>query len=184
MEALRDALGIAALCLRFVILTACRSGEARGARWDEIDMESATWVIPGNRMKAGKPHRVALSDEALAVLKQAAAMRMADSPLVFPSPNSGKALSDVSVSKALHAIRPDATVHGFRASFKTWASETARYPARVVEFALAHGNPDKTEATYERTDLLELRRSLMADWARHCCPPKDGAEVVPLRRAR
>jgi integrase len=117
MDALRDAPGIAALCLRFIILTACRSGEARGARWDEIDLEGAVWSIPGDRMKAGEPHRVALSDEALAVLKQAAAMRMVNSPFVFPGPNTGRALWDVSVSAALHTIRPDATVHGFRASF-------------------------------------------------------------------
>jgi integrase len=183
MDALRHAPGIAALCLRFIILTGSRSSESRGARWDEIDLERATWSIPGDRMKAGKPHRVPLSDEALAVLKQAAAMRMVNSPFVFPGPNTGRALWDVSVSAALHAIRPDATVHGFRASFKTWASETARYPARVVETALAHVNPNKTEAAYERTDVFELRRSLMADWGRHCCPPKDGAEVVPMRRA-
>jgi integrase len=176
MDALRHAPGIAALCLRFIILTASRSAEARGARWDEIDIENAVWVVPGSRMKAGRPHRVPLSDEALAVLKQAAAMRMANSPFVFPGPNSGKALWDVSVSNALHAIRPDATVHGFRSSFKTWASETARYPARVVEIALAHVNPNKTEAAYERTDLLELRRPLMDDWARYVTQP--GGEVI------
>lgn len=183
MSALSEASGVSALCLRFIILTACRSGEARGAQWDEIDLDRATWTVPAARMKAGRPHRVPLSDEAMDVLKQAAAMRQPGSPFVFPGPNKGRALWDVSVSNALRTIRPDATVHGFRAAFKTWASENARFPARVVETALAHVNPDKTESAYERTDLFELRRALMQEWARHCCPPKGGAVVVPLRRA-
>lgn len=168
MAALRERTSSAALCLRYIILTACRSSEARGATWGEIDLQARIWTVPGQRMKAGRPHRVPLSEAALEVLQQAAALRQAHSDVIFPSPTTGKALSDVSVSKLLHELVPGVTVHGMRAAFKTWASEEGRYPARVVENALAHVNPDKTEAAYERTDQLELRRALMEDWARHC----------------
>lgn len=179
MTALRERTTVAALCLRFIVLTACRSGEARGATWGEIDLEARVWTVPAERMKAGRVHRVPLSDEAVEVLRKAADLRMARTDAVFPSPTNGGPLTDVSVSHELHRLAPDATVHGMRAAFKTWASDTARYPARVVENALAHVNPDKTESSYERTDQLELRRSLMQDWARHCCPKP--AKVIPLR---
>lgn len=182
MGALRQHKGIAALCLRFIILTACRSGEARGARWEEVDLERRIWTIPAERMKASRPHRVPLSDEAVAVLKEAAALRFDDNPYVFPGPNTGKPMWDVGVSKALHAVRPDATVHGMRAAFKTWAEEKSRYPSKVIEAALAHVMGDKVEAAYMRSDLFELRRQLMNDWARHCCPKT--AEVVPLKKRR
>lgn len=168
MAALRQRSSSAALCLRFIILTACRSSEARGATWGELDLQARIWTVPGPRMKAGRPHRVPLSEAALEVLEQAAALRQAHSDVIFPSPTTGNALSDVSVSKLLHELVPGVTVHGMRAAFKTWASEEGRYPARAVENALAHVNPDKTEAAYERTDQLELRRALMQDWARHC----------------
>ncbi len=180
MEALRQHKGIAALCLRFIILTACRSGEARGARWDEIDLERRVWTIPAERMKASRPHRVPLSDEVIALLKEAAALRIDDNPYVFPGPNTGKPLWDVGVSKILRAVRPDATVHGMRAAFKTWAEEKSRHPSKVIEAALAHVMGDKVEAAYMRSDLFEQRRQLMDDWARHCCP--EAAKVVPLRR--
>lgn len=178
VQALRQQRGTSALALQFIILTACRSNEARSATWAEIDLKARAWNVPAERMKAGRAHRVPLSDEAVRVLEQAAALRMVACDLVFPSP-TGRVMSDVAVSKALRRIRADATVHGMRAAFKTWASERGRYPARLVEVALAHANPDKTEAAYERTDLFEQRRRLMQDWASHCCPTR--AAVVPLR---
>jgi integrase len=182
MQVLRQQRGIAALCLRFIILTACRSSEARGAQWSEIDLERRIWTIPAERMKAGRAHRVPLSDEAVAVLNEAAAIRTDDSPYVFPGPNTGKPLWDVGVSKILRAACPDATVHGMRAAFKTWAEEKSRYPSKVIEAALAHIMGDKVEAAYMRSDLFDLRRSLMDDWARHCCPV--AAQVVRLEKRR
>lgn len=171
--------GTAALCLRFIILTACRSGEARGATWDEIDLSAGIWTIPAERMKARRPHRVPLSEEAMAVLRQAAALRMAGSDVVFPGPYSGKALSDVAVSAALHVTNPSVTVHGMRAAFKTWAEEAGRYRTKVIEACLAHVLGDKVEEAYQRTDLLEQRRVIMKDWGLHCCPAE--AKVIALR---
>lgn len=111
-------------------------------------------------MKARRPHRVPLSGEALEVLRQAQGLRMAGSDFVFPSPCKGVALSDVSLSKTLHAIHPDATVHGMRAAFKTWSEDAGRYRTKVIEACLAHINGDKVEEAYMRTDQFELRRAL------------------------
>ena len=155
------------LCLRFLILTAARSGEARGALWDEIDFDSATWTIPGARMKAGQEHRVPLSDQALEVLERA---RILDdnSGLVFPSPmKPGRPLSDMTLTKILRdtGLAESATVHGFRTSFKTWCMEMTDTPWAVGEAALAHSLGNSTEAAYARSDLFEKRRNLMNQWA-------------------
>ena len=178
MRGLEKQRGTSALCLRFVILTACRSGEARGALWEEFDLDAGVWTVPAERMKASRPHRVALSPEALAVLRDAGAMRLAGSGFVFPSMATGRRLSDVSVSKALHAVRDGITVHGMRAAFKTWAEEMGRHPSKVIEAALARSSGDKVEAAYMRSALFEQRRRLMEDWARWCMP-RD-AKVIPL----
>lgn len=156
-----------ALCLRFTILTAARSGEARGARWSEIDEKAKTWVIPANRMKAGREHKVPLSDDALAILTTMKPRKVEGSDLVFPGPNGGL-LSDVAVNKTLHAILSDVTVHGFRSSFRQWGAETTGYPSAVLELALAHVNKDRVEAAYQRSDLYEKRKDLMATWAKYC----------------
>ena len=154
-------------CLRFLILTASRSGEARGALWDEIESNAATWIIPGSRMKAGIEHRVPLSDEALEVLKEVYPLRD-DSGLVFPSPmRPGKPLSDMTLTKILRdtGLAKRATVHGFRTSFKTWCMEMTDTPWAVGEAALAHALGNSTEAAYARSDLFERRRNLMNQWA-------------------
>jgi integrase len=167
MAALAEKTHVSALCLRFIILTAARSGEARGARWDEIDLDTATWTIPAHRMKAARPHRVPLSAPAVEIIKAMAALRRADADLVFPG-GRGALLSDVAVNKTLHAIAPDVTVHGFRSAFRTWAEEQTSYPRSVTEAALAHVNADKVEAAYQRSDLFERRRELMQAWADYC----------------
>lgn len=156
-----------ALCLRFTILTAARSGEARGARWSEFDEKAKVWVIPAERMKAGREHKVPLSDDALAILTTMKPRRVEGSDIVFPGPTGGQ-LSDVAINKTLHAILPDVTVHGFRSSFRQWGAETTSYPSAALELALAHVNKDKVEAAYQRSDLYEKRKNLMATWAKFC----------------
>jgi integrase len=167
MAALRDKGHVSALALRFIILTACRSGEGRGATWDEIDLDAKVWTIPAARMKAAKPHRVPLAEDALEILRTMQQWRREDCTLVFPGARGGL-LSDVAVNKTLHSITPDVTVHGFRSAFRDWAAEQTAFPARVCELCLAHGNPDKVEAAYQRSDLFEKRRQLMDAWANYC----------------
>lgn len=154
-------------CLRFVVLTATRSGEARGARWSEIDDDTLQWRIPAARTKTGAEHRVALSDQAIAVLKQARALDDG-SGLVFPSPaKPGHPLSDMALTKVLrdNGLAEQATVHGFRSSFKTWSLEATDTPTAVVEMAMAHTVGDDVEQAYIRTDLYERRAELMQAWA-------------------
>lgn len=153
------------LAIEFAILTASRSGEVRGAQWDEVDMDNAIWCIPGERMKMGRPHRVPLSARALAVLREAEKLKDG-SGLVFPSP-TGKKLSDMTMSKLVRELGIPSTVHGFRASFRTWAQEQTEVAGEVAEFALAHVKADKVEAAYARSDLFEKRRKLMADWSNY-----------------
>ena len=147
------------LCFRFLVLTAARSGEARGARWDEIDRDARTWAIPKSRMKAGREHRVPLSDAALEVLRRAKALDD-NSGLVFPSLyKPGRELSDMTLTKLLRdlGLADRATVHGFRTSFKTWCMETTDTPWAVGEAALAHTLGNSTEQAYARSDLFERR---------------------------
>lgn len=159
---------VSALALRFIILTGCRSGEARAATWGEIDLQARVWTVPASRMKAGREHRVPLSDAAVAVLAQAQALRRVSTDLIFPGARDG-VLSDVAVNKTLHTIAPDVTVHGFRSSFRVWCEEQTNFPRSVTEAALAHVNKDRVEAAYQRSDLFERRRELMAQWASYCC---------------
>ena len=167
MAALRDRNFMSAYCLRFTILTAARSGEARGALWAEIDQEARVWAIPANRMKADNPHRVPLCDEAVAILTLMQQSRQGGCALVFPSPRGGL-LSDVALNKGLHIVAPDVTVHGMRSSFRDWGAERTSFPSAVLELALAHVNRDKVEAAYQRSDLFERRRELMNAWGNYC----------------
>ena len=160
----------AKLCLRFVALTAARSGEARGARWAEMSYETGEWQIPAERTKNGRDHRVPLSPQALEVLEAARALDDG-SGLVFPSPlKPGRPLSWQALLKLLRTNDIDCTVHGFRSSFKTWSIEQSSAPWAVSEAALAHSLGNSTEAAYVRTDLFEQRRSLMAAWADFAVP--------------
>ena len=154
-------------CLKFLVFTAARSGEARGATWDEIDLEAATWTIPGSRMKAGVEHRVPLSDQALDALMLAHQLDDG-SGLCFPSPlRPGRMLSDMTMTKILRStgLADRATVHGFRTSFKTWTMEQTDTPWAVGEAALAHQLGGSVEQAYARSDLFDRRRVLMQKWA-------------------
>ena len=168
----------AKLCLRLLVLTAARSGEARGATWAEIDLDAREWCISAGRMKAGVEHRVPLSDAALAVLEQARPLRD-DSDLIFLSPmRRGRPLSDMTLTKVLRdtGLADRATVHGFRSSFRDWCAETGK-PREIAEAALAH-TVGGVEGAYFRSDLFERRRRLMHQWAAFATG--HSAEVVDL----
>ncbi len=179
MKSLRTREGIAARALEFAILTAARSGEVRGATWSEIDTAKRVWNVPKERMKMGKPHVVALSKRALALLKS---LPQGDDkqPLVFPSP-TGKVLSDMTLTAVTRRMEVDAVPHGFRSSFRMFAAENTNIPREIAEMALAHQLADKVEAAYQRSDLLEKRRLLMELWAEHCSRV-GGAKVIPMQR--
>lgn len=177
MARLRDKAGMGALALRFAILTATRSGEVRGATWDEIDAESGVWTIPAERMKARRPHRVPLSAEALAIVATLKTIRPAGTPLLFPG-STGKALSDMTLTKAIRDLGEGATAHGFRSTFRDWAAEQTSFPGEIAEAALAHVVPNAVEAAYRRTDFFDKRRELMDAWGRYLGGKR--ADVVPL----
>ncbi len=165
---LRRRSSVGRLALEFVILNASRSGEVRGACWNEIDLNKKLWTIPAERMKAGTIHVVPLSEAALNVLRRAKAFRSPVSNLVFPGQNPRRQLSDMTLLKILRDKGDDYTVHGFRSSFRDWVAEKTNYPGEVAEAALAHTVANKVEAAYRRTDYLEKRTPLMADWAVFC----------------
>ena len=162
MVNLRKREGTAAHALEFLILTATRSGEVRGATWSEID--GKVWTIPADRMKAGKEHRVPLSSRAVELLKKLP--RMADSELLFPAARGGQ-LSDMALTAVMRRMEVDAVPHGFRSTFRDWASEETNYSRNVAEMALAHTIGDKVEAAYRRGDLFDKRTKMMADWAKY-----------------
>ena len=161
--------GTAALALQFVILTACRTGEAIAAQWCEFDLTAAIWTVPAERMKAGREHRVPLSARVLAILAEMEPLRVEPTDYVFPGTGKAKHLSNMALSELLRRMeRSDITVHGFRSTFRDWVSESTDYSREVAEKALAHSLSDKTEAAYRRGDLLPKRVPLMAEWATFC----------------
>jgi integrase len=175
---LRRQEGVGALALEFAILTAARTGEVIGARWDEIDMGARLWTIPGVRMKAGKEHRVPLSDAAMAIVEAMVARR---GDFVFPGGKARRPLSNMALLMTLRRMgRDDLTAHGFRSTFSDWCAERTAYPSEVREMALAHMVGDRVEAAYRRGDLFEKRRMVMGDWAAYCAGTVC-AVVVPLR---
>jgi integrase len=180
MVQLRQQEGTGARALEFAILCASRSNEVRGATWAEIDLEKKEWIIPKSRMKAGKEHRVPLSDEAVDLLKKLP--RFEDCEILFPSPRL-KNFSDAVFSALLKRMgRADITAHGFRSSFRDWAGETTSFPREVIEHALAHQLKDKAEAAYQRGDLLVKRGKLMQAWANFCNTPAKQATVTPIKK--
>lgn len=186
MVALAQQKGIGARALRFAILTAARSGEVRGATWREFDLVAGLWTVPAERMKAKREHRVPLSEAATAVLEEMSHARASDDPdaLVFPGQDGQRPLSDMSLSAVLRRMGLGAiTVHGFRSTFRDWASEMTAYQSDVVEMALAHAVGSKVEAAYRRGDLFDKRRRLMADWATFCATPsaERDSNVIPMR---
>ena len=180
MVELRSREGMAALALQFTILTAVRTSEALGARWEEIDRRSRVWVVPAARMKMGREHRVPLSDAAIAILDRAKELLVGE--YIFPSLPHDRPLSNMAMLTVLRRMnRSDLTVHGFRATFRTWAAERTNFPREVTEAALAHVLEDKTEAAYQRGDLLDKRRKLMEAWSKFCASKPMTGDVVPLR---
>jgi integrase len=176
MARLKTQEGGAARSLAFTILTGARTGEAIGAKWDEIDLAAKVWTIPASRMKAGKAHRVPLAPAAVEILEQAAERREND--YVFPGAR-GAGLSNMSFLMLLRRMgRGDLTAHGFRSTFRDWAAERTSFPREFAEQALAHTLPDKVEAAYRRSDLFEKRRRLMEAWARFCSPPASNERGV------
>lgn len=170
LAGLRARASLGRLALEFLILTAARSGEVRGATWSEIDLDTALWTIPGERMKAGREHVVPLSEGALAVLEKMKAWRTRPAEpteLVFPGSKRGKPISDMTLTKVLRDMGLNSVPHGFRSSFKDWASETTDFPNELSEAALAHVIPNKAEAAYRRGNMLEKRRVMMSAWNRH-----------------
>ena len=180
MRDLREREGVSARALEFAILTAARSGEVRGATWGEFDLDGKVWTVPGGRMKAGKEHRVPLSDDAVKLLETLP--RSGDH--VFPAPRGGM-LSDMALTAVLKRMgRADLTGHGFRSTFRDWAGETTAHPREVIEHALAHQLKDKAEAAYARGVLMAKRGVLMADWARYCSTIPQAADVLPMTGKR
>ena len=195
MAALKTVDGMGARALEFAILCSSRSGEVRGSTWSEIDFDSATWTIPAERMKAEREHRVPLSRAAIELLN--GLERMSGTPLVFPNAKN-EILSDMTLTAVIRRMHDASTktgdagwcdhsgkvitAHGFRSTFRDWAGETTAYPREVIEHALAHQLADKAEAAYQRGDLLDKRRRLMADWAKYCATVAKVANVTPINK--
>jgi len=182
VQEVRGEAGIAARALEFLILTAARTGEVIGARWEEFDLEAKVWTVPAERMKGKREHRVPLSP---AVIKILTTMRAeTDGGFVFPGRKADTHLSNMAMLALLKRMkRDDLTSHGFRSTFRDWAAETTNYAREVAEAALAHAVGDKVEAAYRRGDLFEKRRRLMNDWAKYCSTPAKAAQVIPINRA-
>lgn len=168
---LRSQAGVGALAVQFTILTAARSGEVRGMTWDEVDLEEGLWVIPAERMKAGREHRVPLTPQAISILEHMKQFRLEEDKVIFPGVRDRKPLSDMTLTAVLRRMqRQDLTVHGFRSTFRDWAAEATEYPAEMAEMALAHTISSKVEAAYRRGDMFEKRRAMMCAWADRCLP--------------
>jgi integrase len=166
--------------MEFIILTAARSGEVRGATWSEIDFDARRWNIPAERMKAGHEHRVPLSPQAIKILE---AQRGKHAELVFPSDRE-KPFSDMTFTMMLRRLGHTFTVHGFRSTFRDWSAEQTAFPREVCEAALAHAMKDATEAAYFRSDLFEKRRQLMEAWATYCATEKKAGEIIGINQKR
>jgi integrase len=177
ISTLRDKLGVSALALEFCILTAARTSEVIGAKWNEIDLDEKVWTVPAERMKSNRPHRVPLSERALEILK---GLNPSDDEMIFRN-GGGRPLSNMAMLELVRGMRPGLTVHGFRSTFSDWCRDRTNYSRDVIEMALAHVIKDKTEAAYRRGDALDKRRRLMTEWARYCEQPAVVGDVVSIR---
>jgi len=182
MTNLRAEPGTAPVAVEFTILTAARSGEVRGARWEEIDFAAKTWTIPAERMKAKREHRVPLTPRALEILEGLRASN--DTGLIFQGRIADAPLSDMSLTAVLRRMKCDVTVHGFRSTFRDWAGERTAFPSEVAEAALAHTLKNKVEAAYRRGDFFEKRRKLMEAWSSYCSQPPAKGSVIGINSAR
>ncbi len=184
MAILRAQEGIAARALELIILTATRTSEVIGAKWEELDLKAATWTVPGDRMKAGNVHKVPLAPRAVAMLKALKEKRVSGAVFVFPGTDPAKPLSNMACLKLLERMgRKDITVHGFRSTFRDWVAEQTGFPNIVAEAALAHTIGDKVEAAYRRGDLMEKRRRMMEQWSDYCAIVT-GGKVLPMKGKR
>ena len=180
--ALRTSQSTAAQCLEFVVMTACRSGEARLATWSEFDLKAAVWNIPAERMKASRPHRVPLAAQVMTLLEKLP--RFEGNELLFPGRDGQKPLSDMSLTAIMRRAKLAYVPHGFRSTFSDWTAERTAYPSEVREMALAHSIGNGTDAAYRRGDLFDKRRHLMRDWANFLESPKaTGDNVIPIHKA-
>ncbi len=196
MAALRRHDGMSPLALEFAILTAARSGEVLGAKWEEIDEAAQVWKVPPERMKGKREHQVPLTPAAVAVVEKAKGLRMENNPYIFGGPRKDKPLSNMSLNQLVRGMSCDGlnegepprwrdskgrmiVPHGFRSTFRDWAAERTEYSETLAEMALAHVIKSKTEAAYRRGNLLERRRALMADWAKFCEPKKVDQDTGP-----
>ena len=189
--AIRAREGMSARAIEFTILTACRSGEVRGAKWSEFDLDDRVWTIPAERMKAHREHQVPLSEATLKLLVSIPR----DNELVFAG-TKGQILSDMSMTAVIRRMNADdqsiwvdsdgnrITVHGFRSTFRMWAAETTAYPREVAEHALAHQLPDAVERAYQRGTQFAKRVALMSDWSYYCAPVQNNAAVKPIRSGK
>ncbi|MEI7668575.1 MAG: integrase arm-type DNA-binding domain-containing protein [Pseudomonadota bacterium] len=177
MQSLKKQEGMAALALQFTILTAARTSETICATWQEIDLQKKVWIVPANHTKAGREHRVPLSETAIAILHEAKKQnellgyqsKNADSDFIFSGFKQGKHLSNTAMLMLLRRMKSDdITVHGFRSSFRNWAAEQTNYPREIAEAALSHTSGDKVEIAYLRSDFFEKRRQMMDAWSRYC----------------
>jgi integrase len=182
-KSLRKKDTIASKALAFTILTATRNGEARAATRSELDDKANAWIIPENRMKAGREHRIPLSNEASDIIKEAVPFKKITNDFIFPGLAKEKPINEAALMKLLKKDHPALTIHGFRSSFRDWCAEQTNYPREIAEAALAHTIKDKTEAAYLRGDMFEKRRKLMNAWAEYCLSEKSTAEVVPINKA-
>ena len=181
MDWLEDKTGTSAAALRFTILTTCRSGEVLGARWAEVDLIAKVWVVPAERMKAKREHKVPLSNQALEVLEaMQLLMPEGGDGYLFPGAKARKPLSNMAMAMILRDDWPDVTVHGFRSTFRDWAGEQTNFQRETIEAALAHAIGDKTEAAYARGTMFEKRKMLMAAWGAYC-DAKETGNVVQLQ---
>jgi len=180
MRQIRADTGVASRALEFTILTAARTNEVVRAEWSEVDLGRKIWIIPAERMKSKREHRVPLSAAAISTLE---AVMGRGKTYVFPGHKRHSHLSNAAMMQVLKRVgHSDITVHGFRSTFRDWCAESTNYSSDVAEMALAHALRDKTEAAYRRGDLLEKRARLMKDWARYCSKPATPAAVVPIRQ--
>lgn len=183
MAALREREDVFARAFEFLILCSARSGEVLGARWPEINFQEKVWTIPGNRMKGGKQHRVALSQRAVDILQ--ALPREASNEFVFVGTRAGRGLGPLAFNDTLKKMKVDVTTHGFRSSFRDWTAERTNFPREAAELALAHSVGDATEKAYARGDQLQKRFALAEAWARFCTTPAvAGKGKVLLLRER
>ncbi len=187
MALLRQREATAAIALEFLILTAARTGEVVGARWSEIDVQRKIWVVPADRMKAGKEHRIPLSAAAVALIdRMEPAKRLGgEDSFIFPGGRPRLPLSQMAMLMLLRRMgRTDVTVHGFRSTFRDWCAESTAFPHEMAEIALGHTVGDKVEAAYRRGDMIEKRRRMMNDWAEFCGRAEtETTNIAPIRAA-